>query len=135
MRIAAFIERIREAGGVVTLDGEGAVRCLGNPEVMTPEVRAAVEQHAAAFRAFVERERAATLASTTTRSHGWCGRCGRVVWVGTGAERLPGGELVCPDCLGPWDLDAGSEPVPEEGAECPGASWSDPGGTGVPHGS
>ena len=113
MKIAVFLEWLRGAGGVVTLDGEGAVRCLGNPEVMMPEVRAAVEQHAGAFRVFIERERAATLASTTTRSHGWCERCGRVVWVGTGAERLVSGELVCGDCLAPWDVDAGLMPLLE----------------------
>ncbi len=115
MKLAAFIEQVREAGGVVTLDGEGAVRCLGNPEVMTPEVRAAVERHGEAIRRFIEKERAATLASTTTSSHGWCERCGRVVWVGTGAERLPDGELVCGDCLAPWDIEAGSAPVDDVG--------------------
>jgi hypothetical protein len=117
MRIAAFLERLREAGGVVTLNGEGAVRCLGNPDVMTPEVRTAVEQHAGPVRRFIERERATTLASTTTRSHGWCERCGRVVWGGTGAERLPDGQLVCGDCLAPWDIEAGSVPVSEEDTE------------------
>lgn len=133
MRLGKVIERLREAGGVLTIDDEGRVHCAGNADVMTDAVVAALEARHDQVRAYLLEERAATLASTTTRSHGWCARCGRVVWVGTGAERLPHGDLVCGDCLGPWDIDAGSVPV--DGTECPGVVWSDPGGTGVPHGS
>ncbi len=135
MRLGQILERLREAGGVVTLDAGGRVRCAGNAAVMTETVVAAIQGRHDEVRAYLLEERAATLASATTRSHGWCERCGRVVWVGTGAERLPGGELVCGDCLGPWDIEAGSEPVPEEDTECPGVAWSDPGGPVPPPGS
>ncbi len=111
MTIGAVIERLREGGGVVMLDASGVVQFKGNATVMTPEIRAALERRAALVRQVLEEERAATLASTTTRSQGWCERCGRVVWVGTGAERLVSGELVCGDCLAPWDVEAGSVPV------------------------
>ena len=111
MNVSAFLDGLRDAGGVVTIASDGEVQCKGNPAVMTPEVRGAIARNAVAFRRFIERERAATLANTTTRSHGWCGRCGRVVWVGTGAERLVSRELVCGDCLALWDVEAGSVPV------------------------
>lgn len=126
MRLGKVLERLREAGGVVTLDGTGHVRCAGNPEVMTEAVVAALMGRHDQVSAYLLEERAATLATATTRSHGWCERCGRVVWVGTGGERLPDGQLVCPDCLAPWDIDAGSVLVEEP--ECPGVGWKDPGG-------
>lgn len=133
MRLVKALERLRDAGGVVTLDQEGRVRCAGNPEVMTEAVVGVLMVREDQVRAYLLEERAATLAGTTTRSHGWCERCGRVVWVGSGGERLPGGELVCGDCLAPWDIDAGSVPV--EGPESPGVGWKDPGGPVPPHGS
>lgn len=133
MRLGKVIERLREAGGVVTLDREGRVRCAGNAAAMTEAVVAALMVRQDQVRKYLLEERAATLASTTTRSHGWCERCGRVVWVGTGAERLPDGQLVCGDCVAPWDIEAGSVPVEEP--ECPGVGWRDPGGPVPPHGS
>jgi len=132
MRLGKVIERLRDAGGVLTIDDEGRVHCAGNADVMTDAVVAALEARHDQVRAYLYEERAATLAGTTTRSHGWCVRCGRVVWVGTGAERLPGGELVCGDCLAPWDIEAGSVPVEEP--ECPGVVRSDPGGPVSPMG-
>ena len=78
---------------------------------MTPKIRAALERRADLVRQVLEEERAAILARTTARSPGPCDRCGRVVWVGTGAERLPDGTLICGDCLAPWDVEAGSVPV------------------------
>lgn len=115
MRLGQILERLREAGGVVTLDADGRVRCAGNAAVMTEAVVDALTARQDQVRAYLLEERAATLASTTTRSHGWCERCGRVVWIGTGAERLPSGELVCGDCLAPWDIEAGAVPVDDAG--------------------
>jgi hypothetical protein len=115
VNVGRFLGRLRDAGGVVTLGSDGEVRSLGNASVMTPEVRGAIARNADAFRRFIERERAATLASTTTRSLGWCERCGRVIWVGTGAERLASGELACGDCASPADIEAGSVTIVEPG--------------------
>jgi len=109
--IGAVIEKLREGGGVVMLDANGVVRFKGNATVMTPEIRAALERRADLVRQVLEEERAATLANTTARSPGPCDRCGRIVWFGQGAERLVSGELVCGDCLAPWDVEAGSVPI------------------------
>ena len=127
MNIRSFIDRVRDAGGVVMLGSNGQVQCNGNPAVMTPEVRAAVERQTDAFRVFLDKERAATLASTTARSPGSCERCGRVVWFGQGAERLPDGTLICGDCLAPWDVDAGSVPVADTDGSVQGTDRSPPG--------
>ncbi len=115
MRLGQILEHLRESGGVVTLDAAGRVRCAGNAAVMSEAVVQVLMAREEEVRAYLQEERAATLAGTTTRSHGWCARCGRVVWEGMGAERLPVGDLVCGDCLGPWDIEAGSVPVDGSG--------------------
>ena len=103
MKVSDVIGRLR-ARGVVLVPGPGDHVVVRGPDaVLTPEVRAALSRNEAAV--------LAALAFEYRGSPGPCVRCGRAAWAEYGAERLASGELVCGDCLAPWDVEAGSIPL------------------------
>jgi len=103
VKVSDVIGRLRERG-VVLVPGPGDHVVVRGPDaVLTPEVRAALSRNEAAV--------LAALAVEYRGSPGPCVRCGRAAWAEYGAERLASGELVCGDCLAPWDVEAGSVPL------------------------
>ncbi len=102
MNAFEFVAVLREHGVTLLPGPGGRLTVRGPKQVLTRDVKAAIDRHEHRILAALEREYQGT--------PGPCIRCGRAARI-PGAERLHDWNLICGDCATPDDVAEGCVPA------------------------